>query len=359
MILTKFKTNSLESYKPGKSSLSRIKKIIKLSANESALGTSPKAKKEINKKINFSKYPDSKSNDLRLNISKKFNCEFGKIICGAGSDEIIQIICQLFLKPKDEVIVPQYSFLMYRIYSKISGAKVLYAKENNFKISVSEIIKKVSKKTKIVFLANPNNPTGTYLKKNELLELRKKLKSNILLVVDDAYDEYMQKKDYASGLKLFKKSKNVIILRTFSKIYGLASLRIGWGYAPKKIIDAMNIIKPPFNVNMAAQLAAVAVLKDKSFINKSIKHNFIWANKIKKVLNKLNIITNEVATNFLLLNFSKCKYSAKYIQKKLENNGIILRSMQTYKIKNALRLTIGSSAANNKLVSILNKIFKK
>jgi len=359
MTLPKFKKNSFESYKPGKSRLSRIKNIIKMSANESALGTSPQVKKEINRKINLSKYPDSKSNNLRLNISKKFNCKFEKIICGAGSDEIIQIICQLFLKPKDEVIVPQFSFLMYRIYSKIAGAKVLFAKENNFKISVSEIIKKMSKKTKIVFLANPNNPTGTYLKKNELLELRKKLKSNILLVVDDAYDEYMQKKDYASGLRLFKKSKNVIILRTFSKIYGLASLRIGWGYGPKKIIDAMNIIKPPFNVNMVAQLAAVAALKDKSFINKSVKHNFIWANKIKKILNKLNIITNEVAANFLLLNFSKCKYSANYIKKKLENNGIILRSMQTYKIKNALRLTIGSSAANNKLVSILNKIFKK
>jgi histidinol-phosphate aminotransferase len=248
---------------------------------------------------------------------------------------------------------------MYRIYSKIVGAKVLYAKENNFKISISEIIKKVSKKTKIVFLANPNNPTGTYLKKNELLELRKKLRSNILLVVDDAYDEYMKKKDYASGLKLFKKNENVIILRTFSKIYGLASLRIGWGYGPKKIIDAMNIIKPPFNVNMAAQLAAVAALNDKSFINKSVKHNLIWANKIKKFLNKLNIITNEVTANFLLLNFSKCKYSANYIKKKLENNGIILRSMQTYKINNALRLTIGSSSANNKLIRILNKIFKK
>jgi histidinol-phosphate aminotransferase len=248
---------------------------------------------------------------------------------------------------------------MYRIYSKIVGAKVLYAKENNFKISVSEILNKVSKKTKIVFLANPNNPTGTYLKKNELLELRKKLRSNVLLVVDDAYDEYMKKKDYASGLKLFKKNENVIILRTFSKIYGLAALRIGWGYGPKKIIDAMNIIKPPFNVNMAAQLAAVAALNDKSFINKSVKHNLIWANKIKKFLNKLNIITNEVTANFLLLNFSKCKYSANYIKKKLENNGIILRSMQTYKINNALRLTIGSSSANNKLIRILNKIFKK
>ena len=168
-----------------------------------------------------------------------------------------------------------------------------------------------------------------------------------------------KKKDYASGLRLFKKSKNVIILRTFSKIYGLASLRIGWGYGPKKIINAMNIIRPPFNVNMAAQLAAVAALKDKSFINKSVKHNFIWANKIKKVLNKLNIITNEVTANFLLLNFIKCKYSANYIRRRLENDGIILRSMQTYKIKNALRLTIGTSSANNKLISILNKIFKK
>jgi len=359
MTLLKFNKINFESYKPGKSRLFRLKNVIKLSANESALGVSPKVGKEINKKINFSKYPDSKSNNLRLSISKKFNCEFSKIICGAGSDEIIQIICQLFLKRKDEVIVPQYSFLMYRIYSKIVGAKVLYAKENNYKISVSEILNKVSKKTKIVFLANPNNPTGTYLKKNELLELRKKLRSNVLLVVDDAYDEYMKKKDYASGLKLFKKNENVIILRTFSKIYGLASLRIGWGYGPKKIIDAMNIIKPPFNVNMAAQLAAVAALNDKSFINKSVKHNLIWANKIKKFLNKLNIITNEVTANFLLLNFSKCKYSANYIKKKLENNGIILRSMQTYKINNALRLTIGSSSANNKLIRILNKIFKK
>jgi len=359
MTLPKFRKINVQSYRPGKSRLFKIKNIVKLSANESALGVSPKVKREIDKKINFYKYPDNNSNNLRLAISKKFKCQFEKIICGAGSDEIIQIICQLFLKTKDEVIVPQYSFLMYRIYAKISGAKVLDSKEKDYKISVSEIIKKVSKKTKIVFLANPNNPTGTYLKKSELLELRKKLRSNILLVVDDAYDEYINKKDYVSGLSLFKKSKNVIILRTFSKIYGLAALRIGWGYGPKKIIDAMNIIKPPFNVNMAAQIGAVAALNDKNFIKKSIRHNFIWSNKIKKILNKFNIITNEVNTNFFLLNFRKCRYSANYIQKKLENNGIILRSMQTYKIKNALRLTIGSSSDNKKLISIFKKIFNK
>tara|TARA_B100000131_G_scaffold113371_1_gene110512 strand:- start:25 stop:1107 length:1083 start_codon:yes stop_codon:yes gene_type:complete len=358
MTLPKFKKIGLETYKPGASKLSRFRNIIKLSANESALGTSPKVKKAINNKINLSKYPDSKTKELRLNISKKFNCDFKKIICGAGSDEIIQIICQLFLKPRDEVIVPQFSFLMYRIYSKNVGANVIYAKEKNYKISVSEILKKVSKKTKIVFLANPNNPTGTYIEKSELLKLRKKLRGNILLVVDDAYVEYMKNKNYASGLKLFKNSNNVIVLRTFSKIYGLASLRIGWGYGPKKIIKAMSIIKPPFNTNSAAQLAAVVALRDKSFINKSVKHNFFWANKLKKKLNNFNITTNEVTANFLLLNFNKCKYSANYVQKKLENKGIVLREMKSYKIKNALRLTIGNNTENKFFLKSIDRIFK-
>ncbi len=359
MTLPQFKNNSIESYKPGKSKLFKRKSIIKLSANESALGVSLKVKKELNKKINYTKYPDSKSNALRKKISQRFKCKFENIICGSGSDEIIQIICQLFLKPNDEVIVPQYSFLMYRIYSKIVGAKVILAKEINYKISISEILKKVSKKTKIIFLANPNNPTGTYLKKNELIKLRKKLRNNVLLIIDDAYDEYMQKKDYESGLNLFKISSNVLILRTFSKIYGLASLRIGWGYGPKRIIDAMNNIKPPFNVNRVAQVAAIAALNDSNFIKKSIKHNILWANKIKNIFNKLNITTNEVTANFLLLNFSKCKYSANYIEKKLEEKGMILRSMKSYKIRNTLRLTIGSSKENKKLINVINKIFKK
>ncbi len=176
MTLPKFKNIGFDPYKPGKSKLARIKNIIKLSANESALGTSPKVKREINKKVIIYKYPDSDSKNLRLNIAKKFNCNFQKIICGAGSDEVIQLICQLFLKSGDEVIVPKFSFLMYRIYAKNAGAKVLYANENNYKISILEILKKVSKKTKIIFLANPNNPTVTYLKKEELASLRKKLR---------------------------------------------------------------------------------------------------------------------------------------------------------------------------------------
>ncbi len=360
MTVPKFKKFKIEAYKPGKSNLGKIKNAIKLSANESALGVSLKVKKVLsNKYLILSKYPDSKSKILRKEISKRFKCNFNKIICGAGSDEIIQMICQLYLKPLDEVIVPQYSFLMYRIYAQIIGAKVVFSKEKNFKVSVSEVIKKVTNKTKIVFIANPNNPTGTYLTKLELIELRKKLKKNILLVLDDAYFEYMKNKDYKSSLDLFKNKDNVITIRTFSKIYGLASLRIGWGYASRKIINAMNKIKPPFNVNQLAQIAATEALKDKKFINKSIAHNTISANKIKKFLESFSIFSNKVSANFLLLDFDKCKFSANHVFKMLQLKKIILRSTENgYNIKNKLRLTIGSNKENAKFIKAIKSIFK-
>ena len=359
--MVRFKKLNIEAYKPGKSNIKKLRKIIKLSANESALGMSSRVKKVMsNKKLNFFRYPDGKSKDLRKQIAKKFKCNKDKIICGAGSDEVIQMLCQLFLKPKDEVIVPQFSFLMYRIYARIVGAKVIFAKEIKFKVSVPEIIKKVTKKTKIVFLANPNNPTGTYLTKLELIELRKKLRKNILLVVDDAYAEYMKNSDYKSGLDLFKNKHNVFTLRTFSKIYGLSSLRIGWGHGPKKIIDALNIIKPPFNVNEVAQKAAVESLKDSKFIYRSIKHNIFYATVLKNFLNKYDISSNKVSANFLLLNFTKCKLRARYFYEKLKLKGIILRSTEDgYKLKNMLRLTVGSKKDNLKFMKEVKNIFNK
>jgi len=361
MTTIKFKKINIEAYKPGKASIKRLKKIIKLSANESALGVSTRVRKIItNKNINFFRYPDAKSTKLRDQISKKFRCDKEKIICGAGSDEVILMLCQLFLRPKDEVIVPQFSFLMYRIYAKIVGSNVIFAKEKNYKISVSEIIKKVTKKTKIVFLANPNNPTGTYLTNLELIDLRKRLRKNILLVVDDAYAEYMKNVDYKSGLDLFKKKENVFILRTFSKIYGLSSLRIGWGYGSKRIIDALNIIKPPFNVNEVAQKAAVESLKDSKFIMRSIKHNIFYATKLRDFLNKYDISSNKVSANFLLLDFAECKFTAKYFYEKLKMKGVILRSMEEgYNIKNTLRMTIGSKKENLRFMKITKNIFKK
>ena len=358
MVLPTFRNIKIKAYKPGKSLLKKKSNIIKLSANESALGVSLRVKKILNNNCQISKYPDSKAQDLRKSISKTFKCDFNKIICGSGSDEVIQMLCQLFLKTKDEVIVPEYSFLMYRIYVSIIGAKVVYSKEKDFKVSVDEILKKVNKKTKIVFLANPNNPTGTYLNKKELINLRNKLNDRVLLVVDDAYNEYMKDKNYSSGLDIFKNTKNVFILRTFSKIYGLASLRIGWGYGDKKIINALNLIKPPFNVNKIAQLCAIESLKDKKFILNSIKHNLIWSKKIKKSLEKYNIFSNKVSANFLLLNFNKCKLSADKIEKKLQKQGLILRETKTYGIKNCLRLTIGNNSENKLFLKTINKIFQ-
>tara|TARA_Y100000389_G_C17460070_1_gene521010 strand:+ start:105 stop:1190 length:1086 start_codon:yes stop_codon:yes gene_type:complete len=361
MTTVRFKKLNIEAYKPGKSSVRKLKKIIKLSANESALGVSPRVKKIIkSNNLNFFRYPDGKSQKLRNQISKKFKCDKEKIICGSGSDEVIQMLCQLFLNPKDEVIVPQYSFLMYRIYAKIAGGNVIFAKEKNFKVSISEILKKVTTKTKIVFLANPNNPTGTYLIKSELVELRDKLRKNILLVLDDAYAEYMINPNYTSGLDLFKNKQNVFILRTFSKIYGLSSLRVGWGYGPKKIIDGLNTIKPPFNVNEVAQKAACESLKDSNFVSRSIKHNIIYATKLKKFLMKYNINSNEVSANFLLLDFTKCKFKANFFYKKLKTRGVILRSTEDgYKIKNMLRLTIGSRTDSLKFIRIVESIFNK
>ena len=329
---------------------------VKLSANESALGPSPKAIKEYLKLAkNFKRYPDSGGVILRKTLAKKFKLDFNKIILGSGSDQILELICKAFLKKGDEVIVPKYSFLIYRLYSKMHGAKVLYSNENNFTVSVDDILKKVTKKTKIVFIANPNNPTGTYIDKKKLLFLRKKLRSDILFVIDDAYFEYVKQKNYLSGLKLFSNFRNVVVTRTFSKIYGLAGLRVGWGYGSKEIINSLNIVRPPFNITSPALSAAEAAIKDNTWLNKEIKHVNKWNDKFYKEFKKLNIDTNKSFTNFLLINFDKIKKDSNKIFKFLANAGILVRKMNIYGIKNSLRVTIGKSYENKKLILKIKK----
>ena len=246
---------------------------------------------------------------------------------------------------------------MHNLYSRMFGAKVRYAKEQNFKPSVQSIIDSVNRKTKIVFLANPNNPTGTYLDASDLLDLRKKLRSDILLVIDDAYHEFITDPNYSSGLKLFAKSQNVLVTRTFSKIYGLAGLRIGWGYGPKKIIKKLYEIKPPFNVSRPALFAATQAVKDTKWLNKAIKHNNFWAKKIFEVLDEIGISTNKTNVNFFLLNFDFVNQTALQVFNKLANSGILVRQMDVYSIKNSLRVTIGNSRENKKFISVLRRIF--
>ncbi len=346
-------------YIVGLSKFKRKDNLIKLSANESALGPSPKAINAFNKDKNkIFKYPESDSNALRKLISKKFKINPNRIICGSGSDQIFDLTCHLFLKPGDEVIVPEFGFIMHRIYSSLYKAKVILAKEKNFTVSIDEILKKVTVKTKIVFIANPNNPTGTYLSKFEMLRLRKSLRKDILLVVDDAYFEFLNKQDFSSGLDLFKKHSNVLVTRTFSKIYGLAGLRLGWGYCSKKIIAAMYQIKPPFNVNRAALAAGEEAIKDGKWIKKAVKHNSIWSKKIFSILKYYKVIVNQPSTNFFLMNFDNTKINSKEVFKKLANKGIILRDMEQYKISNSLRLTIGDKKSNEYFIKLIKKILK-
>ncbi len=359
MILPKPIKFKVERYIGGLSQFKKIENPIKLSANESALGPSPKAIQALeNDKDKIFKYPESDSNSLREVLSEKFNIEPKKIICGSGSDQIFDLTCHLFLEPEDEVIVTEFGFIMHRIYASLHGAKVVLAKEKNFKASVDEILKKVTNKTKIVFIANPNNPTGTYLSRNEMIDLRKKLKSNILMVVDDAYFEFLNSDDFTSGLELFKDSDNVLVTRTFSKIYGLAGLRLGWGYASKEIIDAMYQIKPPFNVNRIALAAGIEAIKDNEWTKRAIEHNTLWSKKIFSVLRENNIKTNKPTANFFLVNFSGTKINSDEAFEKLANKRLILRKMTQYKIPSALRLTIGNKEANEHFIQSVRNIFK-
>ena len=359
MMLPKPRNINVDRYVGGLSKYKKIGNSIKLSANESALGPSPKAIKAFERnKSKILSYPESDSNSLRDAIAKKFNIKSNRIICGTGSDQIFDLVCKSFLQKGDEVVVTEFGFIMHKIYASIHGAKILIAKEKQYKASITEILKKVTYKTKIVFIANPNNPTGTYLPKNEMITLRKKLRSNILLVVDDAYFEFMNRNDFKSGLDLFKNKPNVLITRTFSKIYGLAGLRLGWGYSSKKIIDSMYKIKPPFNVNRVALAAGIEAIKDNKWTRKAIKHNTLWAKKIFFILKKNNIQTNKPTANFFLMNFSKTKINSNQAFKKLANKRLILRKMLQYKIPNSLRFTIGNKKANEHFIKSIESILE-
>jgi len=357
MTLPKPKTVNVDLYIGGLSNIQNVSNPVKLSANESALGPSPKVLEIFKSGFNLKKYPDGKSSKLKETIAKKFSINEDQILIGSGSDEIISLICQSFLNKDDEVIMSEDSFLMYRIYSQLNGAVVRFAKNENNKFSVSETLKLVTNKTKIVFIANPNNPSGTYINSDELMKLRKNLPENILLMVDDAYAEFVTKNDYKSGLDIFKNSKNTVVSRTFSKIFGLANLRLGWGYGSKEIIEAANLFRPPFNISGIAEKAGCAAILDDEWIKKNVEHNEKWSKIIFEKISSKNIITNDPVANFFLLNFDNAKLNSEQAFDIFINNKILLRKMNTYGIKNSLRITIGTDEENKTFLDILDKNF--
>ena len=348
--------NKIKTYEGGASSIPGKKNVIKLSSNESPFGPSPNVALKIREAIKkTNRYPDGDYKKLKEAIAKKFNLRESNLFCGNGSDEILGIACQLFLNKGDEVIIPKYSFLMFNIYSTVNGGVIKTSKTSNLKFQVDDILKKINSKTKLIFLAQPNNPTGFYLNKNELAKLIKKVPNRVIIIIDAAYAEYMTDNEYTTGINFAKKNKNIIVTRTFSKIYGIASLRLGWCYAHKDIINLMNKIRGPFNVNHVAQEAGIAALRDKKYELNAVKHNKYWLEKMKNKLSRMPIHVYDSRANFLLLDVGK---DIRKLNSFLKSNSIIIRTMEEYGLKNCIRVSVGQSKENIKFLDTMSSFFK-
>ena len=351
--------SDIESYKPGKGKISgSSQEVIKLSSNENALGASSKAAAAYAKHAaEIFRYADGSCASLRQAIATKHKIDAERIICGAGSDEIIALLTAAFAGAGDEIIYSKHGFLMYPISAKRVGAKSIVAEEKNLKTDIDAILKAITPKTKIIFVANPNNPTGSYLSNDEILHLINNAPKNILIALDHAYDEFAQGiKDYPNALALAEKYENVVVLRTFSKIYGLASLRIGWCYASSYVIDILNKVRGPFNVGGPAQAAAIAALQDDEFFEKSLAHNKKWLEIFfEKLHSNSKIKAYPSIANFILLDFGSVEKCVE-ANKKFLTNGIILREMGGYHLPQCLRMTIGNDAENSKLLQVLQTI---
>ncbi len=337
----------LETYKPnfGKS---KINNLIRLSANEGALGTSLKAIKALNSFTqNINRYPPQIGDDLISAIANRYSLDKKKIILGNGSDELISIITQAFLESTDEAIYTEFGFLQFPQAISVAGAKGIVAKDVNFTANVDNILSKINKKTKLIFLANANNPTGTFIPKEEVIRLHKSMPSNILLVYDAAYSEFINNDDYIDGSSLVNNHDNVIMLRTFSKLHGLASLRLGWGYCSEYILTNLMKVRGPFSVNSAAMLAGIAAIEDIEFQEKSVSHNLEWMRWFEKELKLLNLDFQTSVTNFLLIKFpNNVLNSAQNAVKFLAEKGILVRGMNAYGLPNYLRVSIGNEEEN-------------
>ncbi len=335
----------IDPYVPGKSKLSGAGAIIKLSSNETPFGASPKAIEAYKRAADgLQLYPDGTSYELRQAISARYGLNADHILCGAGSDELLNLLANAYLGPGDEAIYTKHGFLVYPIAIRANGATAVVARETDFTTDVDAILEKVSPKTKMVFIANPNNPTGTYIPFDEVQRLHQGLPANVVLVLDGAYAEYVHANDYEAGIELVSKNNNVVMTRTFSKIYGLASLRIGWAYCPTEIADVLNRIRGPFNLSAPAIMAGAAAIKDEQFIEEARAHTRIWREWVSKQCQALGLQVTPSVGNFVLIHFPDAnEFSAHKADDFLISKRIVLRRLDSYHLPNALRMTIGSA----------------
>ena len=350
----------LPEYVPGDRELKGIAEPIKLSSNESTLGPSPQALKAYaDAATQLHRYPDPDQNELRDALAEHFGLAVNQLICGNGSAELIQILIHAYVGEGDEVLLSEYGFPLYRIFAISQGASVALSSEVDCVTSVDSLLECVTPKTKLVAIANPNNPTGTYLSGSEVRRLHANLPEHVLLLLDEAYAEYVTAEDFESGLKWADETENVVVARTFSKLYGLAALRIGWMLAPQRVFQTMQRFRITFNTNGPALATAVAALHDVEYTKQVQHHNHLWRKRMTEELEAQGLNVMPSMANFLLIQFlDEPKSNSEAAANALKCNGIIPRPVSAGSPPNCMRITIGKSEENQAVLHTLKQFMK-
>ncbi len=349
----------IKPYVPGASKAAGGATVYKLSSNESALGASEKAIEAYAAAADgLFLYPDGGAVDLREKLGEIHDLDPDRIVCGAGSDEILQLLVKAYVGEGDNIVQTRHGFLVYALAAKSCGAEPRFAEENRLTADIDAVLDLVDARTRMVFIANPNNPTGSYIPESELRRLRDRLREDIILVVDAAYAEYMEEDDYAAGAAMVDDGDNVVMTRTFSKIYGLAALRLGWAYCPRAIADVLNRIRGPFNVTAPAQAAGVAALEDQDFVIRNRDFNRVQRDRLAQQLGRLGLDFAPSFGNFILVKFPDEEgRRAADILDHLNANGVIVRDVNAYGLGSYLRVSIGTEEANRRVVDLLAERF--
>lgn len=351
----------IKPYVPGASEATGGDRVYKLSSNESALGASDKALEAYRGAADgLFLYPDGGSTALREKIAAAYGLDADRIVCGAGSDEILQLLVKAYVGEGDNIVQTRHGFLVYALAAKSCGAEPRFAPEKHLTADIDAVLDLVDERTRMVFIANPNNPTGTYIPESELRRLREALREDVILVVDAAYAEYMEEDDYAPGDAMVDDFDNVVMTRTFSKIYGLAALRLGWGYCPPAVADVLNRIRGPFNVAVPAQAAGVAALDDQDFVRRNRDFNRVQRDWLAQQLGGLGLEFTPSFGNFILVKFpDEPGRRAADILDYLQSNGVIVRNVSAYGLGDYLRASIGTEEANRRFIDLLADRFSR